>query len=60
MIEDKSLKDTVEEVRHSFRSHNPNSDAWIKPNNFWITSTVLGGKLWEIYARVRWLITLTL
>ena len=47
----------IRDSRNSFRSLTPNSDAWIRPNNFWITSTVLGGKLWEIYARVRFLVT---
>ncbi|MFT6100989.1 MAG: putative phage protein gp47/JayE [Arenicella sp.] len=56
-IENRTLEDSVEEVRNAFRSNAPNSDAWIIPNNFWITATVLGGKIWEIYARVRWLIT---
>ncbi|MGH1542358.1 MAG: baseplate J/gp47 family protein [Arenicella sp.] len=56
-IENRTLGESVEEVRNSFRSNAPNSDAWILPNNFWITATVLGGKIWEIYARVRWLIT---
>lgn len=53
-IENRTLKDTVEGIRNAFRAYIPNSDAWLFPNNLWITATALGGFIWEIYARIRW------
>ena len=50
------LQTKVSKVQQSFRSHNPNSDPWLRPNNFWITSTVLGGALWELEGRIPGLI----
>lgn len=50
-----SLKDLVQRARNSFRTEMPGSDAWVWPNNVYVTSKVFGGLLAELFRFVKWI-----
>lgn len=41
-------KEFIDRVRGAFAAHVPGADAFIQPNNLWITAAVLGGEMWQL------------
>lgn len=50
-----ALKDVVQRVRRSFQTELPGADAWLWPNNIYVTAKVIGGAVWELFGRLAWL-----
>ncbi len=50
-----NIKDVVQRARNSYRSEMPGTDAWIWPNNVYVTAKVIGGAVWEVFGRLKWM-----
>lgn len=44
-----TLAECVERARSAFRAELPGSDAWLWPNNIYVTAKVIGGKIFGVY-----------
>ena len=42
-------------ARNAFRAEMPGTDAWLWPNNVYVSAKVIGGATWEIFGRLKWL-----
>lgn len=49
-----TLAGLVNRVRAAFRADLPGSDAYIRQNNVWVTSAVVGGAVNELFGRLDW------
>jgi len=47
----------VQDTREAFKTHMPGSDAWLWPNNVYVSAKVMAGAVWELYGRLRWCFT---
>lgn len=50
-----SLKEVVERARNAFRAELPGSDAWVWPNNIYVTAKVIGGMVWMLMGYLKWI-----
>ena len=46
------LKDITQRVRNAFRAELPGTDAWLWPNNIYVTAKVLGGQMSMLFNRI--------
>lgn len=53
LIPDK--KDVVQRARNAFRAETPGTDAWVWPNNIYVSAKVIGGAVWEAFGRLKWM-----
>ncbi len=49
------LKAVVQRARNAFRAEMPGTDAWVWPNNIYVTAKVIGGAVWEVFGRLKWM-----
>jgi uncharacterized phage protein gp47/JayE len=49
------IKAVVQRARNGFRAEMPGTDAWIWPNNVYVTAKVIGGAVWEVFGRLKWM-----
>lgn len=49
------IKDVVQRARNAFRAETPGTDAWVWPNNIYVSAKVIGGAVWEIFGRLKWM-----
>lgn len=49
------IKAMVQRARNAFRAETPGTDAWIWPNNIYVSAKVIGGAVWEIFGRLKWM-----
>jgi uncharacterized phage protein gp47/JayE len=50
-----SIKDLATRARNSFKSEMKGIDAWIFPNNVYVTAKVLAGLVWQLFGRLAYL-----
>lgn len=50
-----SIKDMVQRTRNAFRAETPGTDAWVWPNNIYVSAKVIGGAVWEAFGRLAWM-----
>lgn len=50
-----TMKELVQRTRNAFRAEMPGSDAWIWPNNIYVTAKVIGGMVWAVMGRLKWM-----
>jgi uncharacterized phage protein gp47/JayE len=48
-------KDMVQRARNAFRAETPGTDAWVWPNNIYVSAKVIGGAVWEVFGRLKWM-----
>lgn len=48
-------KDMVQRARNAFRAETPGTDAWVWPNNIYVSAKVLGGMVWQAFGRLKWM-----
>lgn len=49
------VKAVVQRARNAFRAETPGTDAWIWPNNIYVSAKVIGGAVWEVFGRLKWM-----
>lgn len=49
------LKSVVQRARNAFRAEMPGTDAWVWPNNIYVSAKVIGGAIWEVFGRLKWM-----
>jgi uncharacterized phage protein gp47/JayE len=49
------IKDMVQRARNAFRAEMPGTDAWVWPNNIYVSAKVIGGSVWEVFGRLKWM-----
>lgn len=49
------VKEMVQRARNAFRAETPGTDAWIWPNNIYVSAKVIGGAVWSIFGRLKWM-----
>jgi uncharacterized phage protein gp47/JayE len=49
------IKAVVQRARNAFRSEMPGTDSWVWPNNVYVTAKVIGGAVWEVFGRLKWM-----
>jgi hypothetical protein len=49
------IKDVVRERATRFRAEMPGTDAWVWPNNIYVSAKVMGGAVWEMFGRLKWM-----
>ena len=49
------IKDVVQRARMAFRAETPGTDAWVWPNNIYVSAKVIGGAVWEAFGRLKWM-----
>lgn len=49
------MKDMVQRARNAFRAEMPGTDAWLWPNNVYVTAKVIGGMVWAVMGRLKWM-----
>jgi uncharacterized phage protein gp47/JayE len=49
------IKDMVQRARNAFRAETPGTDAWVWPNNIYVSAKVIGGAVWEVFGRLKWM-----
>ena len=47
------IKTLAQTVRNAFRAEMPGTDAWVWPNNVYVTAKVLAGLAWSLYGRLK-------
>ncbi len=50
-----AIKDVVQRARNAFRAETPGTDAWVWPNNIYVSAKVIGGAVWEVFGRLKWM-----
>jgi uncharacterized phage protein gp47/JayE len=45
----------VVRARNAFRAETPGTDAFIWPNNIYVSAKVIGGAVWEVFGRLKWM-----
>ena len=50
-----SVKDVVQRTRNAFRAELPGTDAWLWPNNIYVSAKVIGGAVWEVFGKLAWM-----
>jgi uncharacterized phage protein gp47/JayE len=50
-----AIKDMAQRARNAFRAEMPGTDAWIWPNNVYVSAKVIGGAVWEVFGRLKWM-----
>lgn len=45
----------VQRTRNAFRAETPGTDAWIWPNNIYVSAKVIGGAVWSVFGRLKWM-----
>jgi uncharacterized phage protein gp47/JayE len=48
-----NVKDVVQRARNAFRAETPGTDAWVWPNNIYVSAKVIGGAVWEIFGKLK-------
>lgn len=49
------IKAMVQRARNAFRAETPGTDAWVWPNNIYVSAKVIGGAVWEVFGRLKWM-----
>jgi uncharacterized phage protein gp47/JayE len=49
------IKAVVQRARNAFRAEMPGTDAWLWPNNIYVSAKVMGGAVWEVFGRLKWM-----
>lgn len=49
------VKAVVQRARNAFRAETPGTDAWVWPNNIYVSAKVIGGAVWEAFGRLAWM-----
>jgi uncharacterized phage protein gp47/JayE len=49
------IKAVVLRTRNAFRAEMPGTDAWLWPNNVYVSAKVMGGAVWEVFGRLKWM-----
>lgn len=49
------IKAVVLRARNAFRAETPGTDAWVWPNNIYVSAKVIGGAVWEAFGRLAWM-----
>lgn len=49
------IKAVVQRARNAFRAETPGTDAWVWPNNIYVSAKVIGGAVWEAFGRLAWM-----
>lgn len=49
------IKAMVQRARYAFRAETPGTDAWVWPNNIYVSAKVIGGAVWEVFGRLKWM-----
>jgi uncharacterized phage protein gp47/JayE len=49
------IKAVVQRARNAFRAEMPGTDAWLWPNNVYVIAKVMGGAVWEVFGRLKWM-----
>jgi hypothetical protein len=49
MFDFPTLKGLMERSRQSFRANLKGSDAWVWPNNVYVSAKVIAGSVWEVF-----------
>jgi uncharacterized phage protein gp47/JayE len=47
------IKTLAQTVRNAFKSEMPGTDAWVWPNNLYVTAKVFAGLVWGLYGRLK-------
>lgn len=50
-----AIKDVVQRARYAFRAEMPGTDAWVWPNNVYVSAKVIGGAVWSVFGRLKWM-----
>lgn len=49
------IKAVVQRARNAFRAEMPGTDAFVWPNNIYVSAKVIGGAVWEVFGRLKWM-----
>jgi uncharacterized phage protein gp47/JayE len=49
------IKAMAQRARNAFRAETPGTDAWVWPNNIYVSAKVIGGAVWEVFGRLKWM-----
>lgn len=49
------IKSMVTKARNAFRAEMPGTDANVWPNNIYVSAKVIGGAVWEVFGRLKWM-----
>ncbi len=49
------IKAMVTKARNAFRAEMPGTDANVWPNNIYVSAKVIGGAVWEVFGRLKWM-----
>lgn len=49
------IKAMVSKARNAFRAEMPGTDANVWPNNIYVSAKVIGGAVWEVFGRLKWM-----
>lgn len=49
------IKAMAQQARNAFRAEMPGTDAWLWPNNIYVSAKVIGGAVWQVFGRLKWM-----